>query len=71
MQSLYQPQQFLYICRISAAVDHVAIEEDCVRRLFLYLCDQPGVLPAKRFSVKIGEKNDANRAAKILQGNGI
>ena len=71
MQSLYQPQQFLYICRISAAVDHIAIEEDCVRRLFLYLCNQAGVLSAKGLAVQIGEKNDANRAAKILQGDGI
>ena len=71
MQSLYQPQQFLYICRISAAVDHVSIEEDYVRRLFLYLCNQAGVLPAKRFPVKVGEEDQPKRATEILQGDGI
>ena len=71
MQSLYQPQQFLYICRISAAVDHVSIEEDYVRGLLLYLCNQAGVLPAKRFPVKVGEENNADGTAEILQGNGI
>ena len=69
MQSLYQPQQFLYICRISTAVDHVAIEEDCVRRLFLYLCNQAGVLPAKRFPVKVGEENNADGESKIFKRN--
>ena len=71
MQSLYQPQQFLYIRWICTAVDHVSIEEDHVRGLFLDFCDQPGVLPAKRFPVKVGEENNADGTAEILQGNGI
>lgn len=37
----------------------------------MYFCNQAGVFSAKRFPVKVGEENNADGTAEILQGNGI
>lgn len=68
---LYQPQQFLYIRRIRAAVDHVAVQEDRVWGLLLYFGDQTGVILAKGFAVEVGEENDADGGCEIFDRNGV